>query len=739
MLIDLPNNSVISSLNALKGDDYLKKIITFAATQTAADIIFIAKIDKDKQQAETLYVLKQQQTQDNFQYALQGTPCEKLNHQETCIITKGLKEQFPKDQLLIDMGISSYIGMALYDSKKQLIGLLTALYYHEIEQPSDVIKIFEIISLASADALEKHLLDIDLKHQQQAVQSFSSQLSIAENIYNYSSDGIIITDANNQIIYTNPALERMSGYHEHELLGQNPRLLNSGEMPKKFYENMWGSIIENGHWQGEITNRKKSTQKYTVYTAISTIADQQGRPVNHIAIHRDISGVKKARELIAYQASHDKLTGLFNRYEFNAQLETSLNIAQKTLRTGYFILIDIDNFKSINDTHGHSIGDEYIKTVAQYIKNSFSKTQLIARLDGDEFGLFLFDHDQEEILLKINSLKALLSKPTKLTQGVAIQTTISIGLSKFPTHSNNAQTLYSYADQALNLAKQSGKNTYYVFNEAIKAKLDRDEAIKSNLIAAIELKQIKAYFQPILEINSKKVSHVEVLARWHDPDLGQVFPDEFIPIAEKNHLISALGNCVLEDALHKIERINKTQNSHLSIAVNRSAQELMQDDSLFHETIKKTGIDPSRITIELTESLMIDEPQIAKVKLQALRNHGYQLAMDDFGTGYSSLSYLKHFPFNYLKIDKSFTMELKKNNQDYKLIKTIINMAENFGLKTIAEGVETAEQFKILRELGCDYVQGYYFSRPLPVEELIVYLKEINNIDPCIKAVNLVN
>lgn len=711
--------SVIKKIKGLKGDNYLAETIKIINTQVTADIIFIASINEEATKAETIHVFNRGLEQENFSYILKGTPFQLLDTQDSFLINKNTIDKYPDDHLLKEMNMNTYAGQRIYDSYNRLIGILVFLYEAPIEDHENILDILEVTALFLAGSLEKKLIEHNNMEQYEKIKD---QLAITEKIFTHSSDGIIITDSNNTIIYTNPSLQKMSGYTKEELLGKNPSILNSGLMERSFYNNLWQEIKENGYWQGEITNRNKTNHTYTVYTAISTIPDNHGKPVNHIAIHRNISTVKKAREMIAYQASHDHLTGLFNRYEFNARLEAALENLQREKRKGSFLLLDIDNFKYINDIYGHIIGDEYIKKISKSLKNHLNNTALIARLGGDEFGLFFTDRKEEEVIIIAKKLMREFEKPVTFPNNYSISSSVSIGICHFPSDADNARTLYSQADQALYQAKYNGKNTYAFFNEDLKIKLDRSEKIKSKLKTAIENKKINAYFQPIIDMSDYKISHVEVLARWHDEELGQIFPDEFIPIAENNNLISALGVCVLKKALYYIEKINKNRQQPLKMAINRSAQEFMQDGHVFFNTINESDITHDLITIELTESLMVENPKLAREKLESLRQQGYSIAMDDFGTGHSSLSYLKQFPFDYLKIDKSFTMELAAGNDDYKLIKTIIDMARNFGLKTIAEGVETEDQCKILKSLGCDFMQGYYFSRPLSSDNLKLFL-----------------
>ncbi len=559
------------------------------------------------------------------------------------------------------------------------------------------------------------------------LQDKNSRLRIAQQVYDFSCDGIIVSDHNNRMIYINDAMQKLSGFTEEELLGKDPKVLGSGLQEKAFYDKLWATLKEKQVWQGEIINRAKNGQCYPVYTSITTIPGVDGGPVNFVAIHRDIRAEKRAREMIAYQTAHDSLTGLLNRHEFNNQLEHYIQSAETSNNPAAFLIINIDNFKSINEFQGHLAGDNLLKKVASALQKLCTADQLLARVGGDEFGLFCRYQDKAEIQQIIDTIHQLFSTSFTIEEGLSINASASIGVSLYPDNADNTKNLFACANQALSLAKHSSYEHAAFFNEELRNKALRAEQVIARLKIAIEQQALEPYFQPIISVSTGLISHLEVLARWQDEELGRVFPDEFIKIAEENNLMQALSDCIFNKALAGLQEVNHKLRVPLSLSLNRSPQEFMNDShccSNLLDIIHLYGIDPALVTIELTESLMVQNPQLAKKQLEHLRSLGFKIAMDDFGTGYSSLAYLKQFPFDYLKIDRSFVTDMCNNEDDKILVKTIIDMAHNFGMKTIAEGVEETDQYNLLNHYACDFIQGYLFSPPLCLQDLKNYISQ---------------
>jgi diguanylate cyclase (GGDEF)-like protein/PAS domain S-box-containing protein len=629
--------------------------------------------------------------------------------------------------MLIDMNIESYLGAALYDGEGKVIGLLVALFEDEIAlADEDMLKdVFLVFSLRAAVEIERYTYELELKERIEQLESKNKELRIAQQIYDYTHDGIIVSDENHLITYVNHAVRTQSGYEYQELLGKSPNIISSGLYGQEFYDAMWDSILDKGFWQGELLNRDKKGKTFPVLTSISSIPGADGQAVNYVSIYRDISEQKEAQQLISYQASHDQLTNLYNRYEFKGQLKRRIVHANRQKETGALLFLDIDNFKLINDTLGHIAGDILLKKIGQRLKDNLRDDDLLARLGGDEFSIFATVDDSKTVDILANKVLMLFDEPFELDKGRKVRVTTSIGICLYPSDTEDPDELLASADQALYSAKDYGRNNFSYFTNELRAKAFRVQQVQQRLQLAIENQQLEVYLQPIMDVDTGDINHLEALARWHDAELGEVSPFEFIAVAEHSGLIRRLGLQIAKKAITYTQRLSTALNKPLQVSINRSALEFEllngESDPLF-ELVAELEFDPSCLCIEVTENLMLKNPEIAEASLKRLCEHGFSLSMDDFGKGYSSLSYLKHYTFDSLKVDRSFIDEIDKNKDDFILVKTIIEMAHNFGMATIIEGVETKAQLEVVQQLGCDYVQGYLLTPALDFEKISAYL-----------------
>ena len=713
-------------LNHLYGEDYFIKLVNKLADIVEADYAFVGKFEDQITHARTVALWGNGTLQDNFSYALKDTPCHDLTTKESCCIPQDIAQLYPNDQLLIDMEISAYLGVVLKNSLGEIIGLMVALFKKPIRDVSHKQLIFDIFSVRASSELDRFTYEHLLAEKVSELQQQNQQLQIAGNIFKYANDGLIVSDQNNIITDINPALEKMTGYRREELIGQHLKVLNDDLLPSEGYQAIKSSLLTSSSWHGEYMHRHKNGYSYPTYNSISILPDKHNEMAYFITITRDISEDKKAQDKIAYQASHDQLTGLVNRYAFEKQLSNTLP-SISTGKIGAFLLFDIDNFKTINDSVGHESGDTLLKEIAHRLKQQIKAPDLISRLGGDEFALFTTVNSKESLHHFVNEIVMLFNSPFDIGQGFSISATASIGISLYPDDATDAATLFKNADQALYQAKDVGRNNIAYYNAELKTAVDRHQKVLQRLVQAIDNNKIETYFQPIIEIDTGRITHCEALARWHDEELGHVSPVEFIHIAESNGLMRQLGPLLFTKATEHIIELNNLLGSRLGVSINQSPQEFIgvsEPDTQLIAQAKNKGLSPELICIELTESLTIKNPELAKKHLSSLRSEGISLSMDDFGTGYSSLIYLKHFPFSYIKIDRGFIKDITSDNEDFLIVKTIVEMAHNFGMKTIAEGVETAEHLQMLKDMGCDYAQGYLFTPALPIKELISYLED---------------
>ena len=690
-----------------------------------ADYTFVARVLGDNQ-AETVSLWGKGELLPVIRYDLNGTPCEDLRCVGEACILNDVVERYPDDHLLRDMGIEGYIGITLQDINGQVIGILSALFETPIDS-ADVDQIssyFSTFAIRASRELERIKYEHLLKTEIAQLQEKNDRLQIAQQVYDFSKDGIIITNAENHIVYVNASLEEMSGFSMAELEGENPRILSAGQHGGEFYQQLWQDLSTKGHWRGEFLNRSKTGQVYPVFTSISLIPDDAGDAKHYVAIHRDITSEKEAQVLISYQATHDSLTGLLNRYEFNAQMERELINIKTRGNMGAFISLDVDDFKSVNDTQGHGVGDLLLQSIAQRIKDCVGDGDILARLGGDEFAIFTEFTEIHSVENKVSDLLGCF-KPAIEIEGLRLRCGTSIGVSIFPDDGGDTRELFKCSDQAMYQAKNAGGSTYAFFTPELRVAAERHQDIRMRLADALEQGRIEVKYQPIINLASGKIGRCEALVRWTDPELGVVRPDEFIEIAEHSGLIQQLGYQVVKQALSDIYQINSALREPIGVAINRSPQEFMdlsETGDYLDELAMKAGVAPELVTIELTESLMMKDPKLAERQLNLLKADGFRLSLDDFGTGYSSLAYLKHFPFDVLKVDRSFVSDIASDKDDYLLVKTILEMGSNLGMHSVAEGVETAEQLALVTELGCECVQGYFFSEPISRDELLNYI-----------------
>lgn len=699
-------------------------LLSLMAGEFPAQAAFVASFDQPQQQ---LHLVSHWPRLGVDIYPVEMAPVENSPFEDpdnfSVVYTDGdgyqqLSQHWP----LADPEAQAILTARLPSSDGLKGGVLVLLLQHSVRhQLIEAKALFQLFHLRCAMVLQHQQQAQRLSRKIRLLKNTNRQLEVANHVYDFSCDGIIISDEANKVVSVNQALERMSGYFQGDLLGENPRRLNSGLQSKEFYRVMWKQLKEQGCWQGELWNRHKNGTTYPVQTSLVTIKDQAGSIVNHIAIQRDLSEKKEAQEIISYQATHDALTGLLNRYEFNGQLEHQLAHSQRHQEQAAFLLLDLDDFKSVNDSLGHAEGDYLLTQVSERLSSSLRSDDILARLGGDEFAIFASCEETACIEVLANKILTLFNQPFLLENGGSLSVSTSMGISLYPGDGHSSKELLACADQAMYSAKASGCGSYAFFTEELRVQALRHQIVRQRLSEALDKQALEVKFQPIVNISDGQISHCEALARWQDPELGNVRPDEFIQVAENTGMIGKLGVQLADKAIAAISQLNQRLQQPISVSINRSPQEFMGSNAetdILHELLRRHDMPAQQVCVELTESLMIKNPNLAKVYLDGLKARGFSLAMDDFGTGYSSLAYLKHFPFDILKIDQGFVREIANKGEDYWLVKTMIEMAKNFKMKTIAEGVETQQQFDLLKQLGCDYIQGYLISPAVSVEEL---------------------
>lgn len=540
------------------------------------------------------------------------------------------------------------------------------------------------------------------------------QFRLAAEFFNGTSEGFVITDANQRIIQINPAFTTITGYSPQEVIGKKPHVLSAGRHDAAFYQAMWSDIERLGHWEGEVRNRRRNGEEYPEWLSISRIQNDEGHTTHYVAIFSDISRRLEQEARIRNLAYFDPLTGLANRTLLRDRAEHDLSMSRRRKTTLSLLFIDLDHFKHINDSLGHLIGDQLLVEISQRLSSHMREQDTVARLGGDEFMALLPDTHAEGAAHMARQLLDMLSKPFVVgTHELAV--TPSIGIAIYPNDGTDFDSLYRCADTAMYRAKQEGRNRFAFFTPEMQALSMRRLQLETALRKAIERGEMSVHYQPQQCLSTQRITGVEALLRWYNPELGAISPAEFIPIAESTGQIVTIGAWVMKEACMQAQRWRETGIGELMMAVNLSAVQFKQPDLTMTvaRVLQETGLPARCLELELTESTAMHNPEMAIATVRSLRELGVELSVDDFGTGYSSLNYLKRFQINKLKIDQSFVKGLPDNAEDASIVETIIRMAEGLGLATIAEGVETPAQLSFLRQHGCQQIQGYLLARPL--------------------------
>jgi diguanylate cyclase (GGDEF)-like protein/PAS domain S-box-containing protein len=551
-----------------------------------------------------------------------------------------------------------------------------------------------------------------------------------QRAFEQSHEGILVTDSQNRIVSANDAFLQLSGYTREELIGQNPRILASGRSTPEFFAAMRQALEDQDYWEGEIWNRHRDASNYPRRLKISVLRDTKGCIQGYVANFVDIDAGTDVADRLAYLAYHDPLTNLPNRLAFESQLAQSLRTCERENTQLALMLIDLDNFKNINDTLGHQVGDELLQNVALRLRECIRSSDLVARIGGDEFVVVL-----PEIESPLTAARVASKIQNNLVDGYQIAdhvlyATPSIGISLYPIDGNDPGTLLRNADTAMYHAKSAGRNNHQFYtarmNEAAGERLHMENELRQAIAGLTPgHSEFSLHFQPQIETASGRVVGVEALLRWDSPKLGSIPPLRFIAIAEETGLIQPLGDWVIWETCRLIHAMKLQGVTGVRVAINISAQQLRHENLLLlvRGALACYDLLPEDIELEVTESTAMENPDVTLAILDQLAAMGVMLAIDDFGTGYSSLAYLKHLPIKRLKLDRSFVKDIETDPNDAAICTATIALGHSLSLELVAEGVETETQRDFLAALGCDILQGYLFSRPMPFDDTVTYLK----------------
>lgn len=551
------------------------------------------------------------------------------------------------------------------------------------------------------------------------------KLKMLSSAVENSSSMVMITDQHGEIEYANPEFCKTTGYEKAEISKLNSRVLRADDVDLQMISDMWAIISNGGDWHGELRNKKKNGDYYWALISISPITDEYGRITHYVSVSEDISEQKETQLKMEQLAYVDTLTGLANRILLRDRLEQTLKAVQRNGSHMALLYLDLDQFKRINDSLGHDVGDALLMQVADRLRHCVRHQDTVARMGGDEFVILLADIDGMASASSVaRKILDAMREPHKLLRHEIIITP-SIGITIAPDDSLNADILLQNADLAMYRAKSQGRNNYQFFTEEMNARVLDRLLMENELRQAISNNEMQLVFQPQMELSSGKLVGVETLVRWQHPEKGLLSPDDFIPVAEETGLIVQLGEWVLINACRQWRNSQQPGKAPIKLAVNLSARQFRDPDliDMIQRALDITRFQPINLELEITETILMEYLDRAIEVLQHIKALGITVSIDDFGTGYSSLNYLKRLPIDALKIDKSFILDIPNNEDDMEIAAAVIAMAHKLNLKVVAEGVETEAQWAFLKKNQCDIAQGYLVGKPMAAEELIKHIK----------------
>ena len=604
------------------------------------------------------------------------------------------------------VGFRACWSFPFYDGAGKVLGTFAVYFADPRARDERIVQLIEGFSGLTALAVQKVRATTALRQAAAIIQG--------------TRDGVMITDLERRIVSVNPAWCAITGFSAEEALGRAAREFRSELQDEAFYQDIWDQVSRQEYWQGEVWTRRKNGEIYPLWLNISMVRDDQGQPSNYVIVMTDISKLRESQAQLERLAHYDPLTGLPNRLLVQSRLEHAIEQAAHHHSMVGVLCIDMDHFKTINESLGHLAGDELLRAIGKRLGSTLRAEDTFARWAGDEF-LVVIENvaNPDELANLAQNLIQLTQEPFTLASGQTVYLGASIGIGLYPQDAGNASLLLQHTDTALHQAKAQGRNTYRFFTEAMGQTAQQHLELGRRLRMALEQGNFVLHYQPKLDVATGRMVGCEALLRWNDPTCGLTRPDLFIPFAEESGLIVPIGAWALESACRQARQWLDEGRPPLRMAVNLSARQLWQADlpERIGAILASTGLPPEMLELELTESMIMGHEAEAVERLGQLRAMGISLALDDFGTGYSSLSYLKSLPIQVLKIDQSFVRNIPGDHQDMEISAGIIALARKLNLKVVAEGVETPEQLEFLLEQGCDHYQGYLYSRPLPADQ----------------------
>ena len=630
--------------------------------------------------------------------------------------------------IMASIAVSGYLSKSITAPLNHLLTHLSSQSSNSnltVPKPENKDEIEELSDYFKSYVQHLHETNQKLAELLEEQKQTSLDLSIFKEVFINIVEGISITNAEGTIIQANPAFEKITGYTVAEAIGNNPKILKSNRHPSEFYENMWQNIRDKGFWSGEIWNKRKNGEIYPEWLTISAVRDSNGHTTHYAAVFNDITTIVHQQERIHFLAYHDHLTELPNRLLLLERMHQAFSSCKRHGGVVVCMILDLDNFKTVNDSIGHDVGDTLLKEFVERILPTVRAEDTLGRLGGDEFVL-IFQNESDEIehiLPVINRLNSEIEQPFVFEEQ-KVYMTLSIGIAIYPSDAETTEDLLKRADLALNNAKQSIGNSYSFFSTEMEIEVKKRIHYLAKIRSGLEGLEFLPYFQPKVDLISGAVVGMEALARWKSEG-KLISPGDFIPISEQSGLIIPLAKQIYEQAFRETALLLH-QGFKLKLSVNLAPSQLRAENFLEEllEIQKKSSLPTEYIELEVTESSLMKNVEQSRQTLGQLSKLGFSISIDDFGTGYSSLQYLKQIPLHTLKIDMSFVSGIGRNRDDEKLIETIVLMARQFGLTIVAEGVEESHQEDFLRNLGCNYGQGYLYGKPMDIVTFTEWVKK---------------
>jgi len=703
--------AALAGASSAAGERFFADCVAWLAAAYGADYAFIATYpDESRSSLKTLAFCAHGDLVENFAYELTGTPCADALVHERVFIPSGGTQAYPGAAWLHDLRIDGYYAAALTSASGERLGVLVVADTRPLRK----------------DLWTHPVLGLYAKRIGQEVERRSVERvqQLAASVFRHSPHGIMITDAEHRIRKVNVAFSFITGWQESEVLGRHDSMLSAGRDGHDLREQMQAALDDGGLWVGELWSRRRDGEVFPEHRTVVAVRGNQGRLLHYISIFSDISAEKFAAERIHRLAHYDATTELPNRVLLQDRLLNAINRAARGNARLALLFLDLDGFKLINDTYGHSAGDEVLRSVGVRLMSRLRKADVVARIGGDEFAVVLSDIVHAgDVQAICDQLLQVITEPYEI-DGEECRVTTSIGIAMFPHDGSDVQTLLKRADAAMYEAKEGGKNRYAFYEPEMHREAEERLQLIRQLGRAIQHGELNLCYQPQYDLGTGRLVAVEALVRWQDPSGRMVPPARFIPIAEDSGLIIPLGTWVLTEACRQAQQWREQGLDFGRVAINISGRQF-QDEGLqtaVAGALAASGLPGDRLELEITENWVMEGPFRAEKQLRVLEGMAVGVVIDGFGLAHSSMAYLKRFPVHKLKIDRSFIRDIPGDPDDAAIVSAIVAMGHSLGLRVVAEGVETAEQSTFLRGIGCDEVQGFLFGRPVPSDEMNVVL-----------------